>query len=163
MSTKPNHRRGEDRRQDNGPHYERNRGGGPDSPGVARGRRRFRRQRERSARRAAKAGLLLEAVAMLALGLALIFSSGCIERPHDGPLWGDYCEPAPPELQDITFHACHWVGGFEYKLGVCQEMEPGVGACRPFCGPESTCEAGEPTRGPLGRCYCADREPSDAY
>lgn len=50
MSTKPNHRRGEDRRQDNGPRWE---GPTPNSggSGIAKGRRRWKRLRARQERR----------------------------------------------------------------------------------------------------------------
>lgn len=49
MSTKPNHRRGEGRKQDNGPDWE----GSPNAggPGVAKGRRKWRRLRARAERR----------------------------------------------------------------------------------------------------------------
>jgi hypothetical protein len=48
MSTKPNHRRGEGRKQDNGPRFER---GGSDDTHVARSRRKWKRRAARSERR----------------------------------------------------------------------------------------------------------------
>ena len=48
MSSKPNYRRGEKRRTDNGPRYE---GGGSDNSSVARGRRNYRTLGRRLERR----------------------------------------------------------------------------------------------------------------
>lgn len=48
MSTRPNHRRGEDRRTDNGPRFE---GAGQNVRNDARGRKRWKRIRARSERR----------------------------------------------------------------------------------------------------------------
>ena len=48
MSTKVNHHRGEDRKQDNGPRFEQ---GGSDDTHVARSRRKWKRVRARSERR----------------------------------------------------------------------------------------------------------------
>lgn len=54
MSTKPNHRRGSGRVQDHGPSWERNRGGGPDAPSVARARSGYRTRARRRERRTGK-------------------------------------------------------------------------------------------------------------
>jgi len=53
MSTKPNHRRGEVRRQDHGPDWE----GAPNAggAGIARGRKKWRRLRARAERRTGSA------------------------------------------------------------------------------------------------------------
>lgn len=51
MATHPNHRRGEDRRTDNGPRYEH---GGSDNSAVARARKKWKRRAARSERRTGK-------------------------------------------------------------------------------------------------------------
>ena len=54
MSTHPNHRLGEGRKQDNGPHWENSGARGPDAPSVARARASYRDRRRRADRRTAK-------------------------------------------------------------------------------------------------------------
>ncbi len=57
MSTGPNHRRGQDRKQDNGPTWENTTpGGGCNSTHVARARKAWKRIRARATRRAGSLG-----------------------------------------------------------------------------------------------------------
>jgi len=52
MSNKPNYRRDEDRRTENGPRYEsKNPGAGCNSTHVARGRKKYKKSRQRAERR----------------------------------------------------------------------------------------------------------------